>query len=309
MSARITVAGVTSLYVSAAVDGFPLEYAPSSRPGWMELGVSGAAGHIARVQRALGDEVRLCSPVGRDGAGLLIRRELARLGLLGAGIVPAAASSMGVVLVDGAGRRMGLPHLRPADVSGYPFEVLREQARGADLLVLTNARFVRPLVPDAAGLGVPIAVDVHRIADPDDAYDRPWLERAEIVFCSHERVGDPRAWVAAVLGRYPRCRMVGVGMGARGALLGLRGGALVTVDAVTPRPPVNTSGAGDSLFATFLHVLLRTGDPVEALRCGVVQAGWKIGHRVPAGASLAAADLAALRRSLRPPTALGRWDR
>ncbi|MQY06559.1 carbohydrate kinase family protein [Actinomadura macrotermitis] len=308
MSAAIVVAGVTSLYVSAAVPEFPLRYRPSLTPDWMGAGVSGAAGHIARVQRALGDQVRLCSPVGRDAAGLLIRAELGRLGLLGPGVVEAAESSMGVVLVDPDGRRMGLPHLTPVARVAYPAHVLHGLARGADLLVLTNAKFVRPLVPEAAALGVPVAVDVHRVADHDDAYNRPWLEAADIVFCSHERLADPRAWVAGLFARYPRCRLAGVGLGARGAMLGLRDGRLVTVAAVTPGAVVNTAGAGDTLFATFLSELLRTGDAPAALRAGVVQAGWKITHRVPAAASLSRAELAERCRAA-PRAVPARWDR
>ncbi|MFB4296494.1 carbohydrate kinase family protein [Actinomadura sp. NTSP31] len=309
MTAAIVVAGVVSLYVSAAVGEFPVRYAPSRRPGWMEAGVSGAAGHIARVQRMLGDDVRLCAPVGRDAAGLLIRGELGRLGLAGPGIVDSPASCLGLVLVGPGGRRMGLPHLAPADRIAYPFELLAEQARGADMAVLTNARFVRPLVPRAAGLAVPIAVDVHRIADPADEYDRPWLEHADVVFCSHERIGEPRAWIAALFARHRRCRMVGVGRGPRGALLGLRDGTLIAVEAVTPGAPVNTSGAGDALFATFLHVLLDTGDPVAALRSGVVHAGWKIAHRLPVAASLPPPELAALLDAAPPEARVGRWDR
>src|SRR5690606_9354518 len=127
-------------------------------------------------------------------------------------VVGSRASSCGLVLVDRHGRRMGMPHLAPVDRVAYPFGILREQARDAALLVLTTARFVRPLVAPAATLDVPIAVDVHLIADPDDAYARPWLEQARIVFCSHERLRDPAAWPAALFARYRRCAMVGIGL-------------------------------------------------------------------------------------------------
>ncbi|WP_157408023.1 carbohydrate kinase family protein [Actinomadura atramentaria] len=309
MSARIVVAGVASLYASVGVNGFPLGYASTSAPRWMEFGVSGTATHVARVQRSLGDGVRLCCPVGGGVAGAVIRNELCRLGLDGPGVVASPESSLGLVLVGPDGKRMGMPHVDPVDRFPYPFDVLREQARDADLLVLTNARFVRPLVAAAARLGPPIAVDVHRLAGLGDDYDRPWLDRAEIVFCSDERLGDPLAWLPAMFARYPRCRVAGVGLGARGALVGLRDGRLVEVGAVTPRPPVNTSGAGDALFATFVSTLLRLGDPVAALQAGVLHAGWKIGHRLPAAVSLDAAELDALRRASPPPTAVRRWDR
>jgi sugar/nucleoside kinase (ribokinase family) len=309
MSATIVVAGVVSLYMSVSVREFPVRYESSARPLWAGSGMAGVAGHVARVQRALGNEVRLCTLVGRDTAGEAIRAELRRDGLDGPGVVASPSSSLGLVLVGPDGRRMGLPHLAPVNHAAYPYEVLREQARGADLLVLTNAKFVRPLVAPAAGLGVPIAVDVHLVSDPGGEYNRPWLERARIVFCSHERLPDPRAWVAELFRRYPRCRVAGVGLGARGAMVGLRDGRLIEVRAVPRRRVVNTSGAGDALFATFLDGWLRHGDAVTALRDGVLHASWKIGHRTPAAVSLTGARLAELRARTPPPVVEGRWDR
>ena len=309
MSTRIVVAGASSCYTTVAVDAFPVPYSPTCPPAWAAVGVSGAGVHIARVQRALGCDVRLCTVVGRDAAGSVIRAELGRDGLLGAGVVASETSSSGVVLVGRDGRRMGLPHLAPVDRFAYPFDVLREQARGAALLVLTTARFVRPLIPPAAALDVPVAVDVHLIGGPDDEYARPWLEHSRIVFCSHERLRDPRGWMAGLFGRYRRPEMAGVGLGAGGALLGLRDGTLVRVAAAPPPRVVNTSGAGDVLFATFLAEWLRAGDPVRALQGAVLHAGWKIGHRLPAAASLTAARLAELRASAPPAVTLGRWDR
>jgi sugar/nucleoside kinase (ribokinase family) len=308
MSARIVVAGVVSLYISINVRSFPVRYEPSARPLWARSGTAGVASHVARVHRALDNDVRLCTLVGRDTAGEAIRAELARDGLDGPGVIESPSSSLGVVLVDPSGRRMGMPHLSELDRIEYPFEVLREQAEGADLMVLTNAKFVRPLLPRAAALGVPIAVDVHLIDDLDSEYNRPWLERARVVFCSHERLSDPRGWVAELLRRHPQCEVAGVGMGARGALAGLRDGRIVQVRAVPPARVVNTSGAGDALFATFLDGWLRHGDAGAALRDGVLHASWKVGHRQPASVSLSHAELDALRHATAPPVVAGRWD-
>ncbi|GAA4238409.1 hypothetical protein GCM10022254_54230 [Actinomadura meridiana] len=310
MTVKTVVAGASSCYTTVRVDGFPLAYRPTSPPAWAQVSVSGAAAHIAKVQAALGCDVRLCTVVGQDVAGEVIRSELGRAGLLGTGVVASECSSPGIVLVDGNGRRMGLPYLSPVDRFAYPFAVLREQARDADLLVLTNARFVRPLVAPAAALGIPIAVDVHLIADLDDEYDRPWLERAQIVFSSHELLPGPyEAWISGVFARYRQCEMVGIGLGPGGALLGLRGGTLIRVAAAPPPEVVNTSGAGDALFATFLAEWLREGCPVAALQGAVLHSGWKIGHPLPATVSLPPGRLDALRESAPPATRVGRWDR
>ncbi|MEO3810637.1 carbohydrate kinase family protein [Sphaerisporangium sp. B11E5] len=295
MGRTIVVAGVVSFYMTLGVRELPPPYASISTPRWSAAGVSGAAGHIARVLRTLGDDVRLCSVVGRDLFGAVIRDELGGLGLYGPGVVESERSSAGVVLAGPGGRRMGFPCLEPVNGVRYPPATFEAQARKADLLVLTNAKFVRELVPRAAGLGVPIAVDAHLISDLGDPYNRPWLEAATIVFCSHERLPcRPDDWAFGLLRRYPRCAVVGVGLGAEGALVAMRDGRRIRVDAVTPRTVINTAGAGDAMFATFLHYMCDDGDPVRAARYAVTHAGWKIGDRAPVTVSLTREELSAL---------------
>jgi sugar/nucleoside kinase (ribokinase family) len=308
MPSKIVVVGVASVYMSVGVEELPVRYAAKARPRWMRHGVTGVGDHVAQILHTLGNDVRLCTIAGRDEAGLAIRAHLSDCGLLGEGVID-GASSLGVVLVAPDGSRMGYPYLAAVNAIEYPADVFCRQADGADLAVLTNARFVRPLVEPAARLGVPIAVDVHVIADLDDEYNRPWLEVADIVFCSHERLGcAPEDWVRAVFRRYPGCAVVGVGSGPRGCLLGLRDGRLIEVAAVAVRGVVSTSGAGDALFASFLHGWLATGNPVEAIEAAVLHAGWKIGDSFPSASSLTEADLARLRASHPVRALVRRWD-
>jgi sugar/nucleoside kinase (ribokinase family) len=307
---RVVVVGVASLYVAAGVGEFPLEYAPGAVPDWMRVGSTGTAAHVAKVLKALGDEVRLCTLAGTDPAGLAVRADLHASGLSGEGVVDAGATSLGVVLVAPDGSRMGFPYTAVVNAVGYPVETFRRLAAGADLAVLTAARFTRPLIQYAERLPVRIAVDVHLISDIDDSHSRPWLEAADIVFCSHERLPcEPQEWVARVFARYPGCEVAGVGQGADGAIVGLRDGTLVRAEAVAPRGVVNTSGAGDALFASFLHGWLATGNPVDALKAAVLHAGWKVGDPLPGVASLTEAELAALSQAHQVKATVGRWVR
>jgi acarbose 7IV-phosphotransferase len=274
MPNKIVVAGVTSLYMSVGVEEFPLSYVPSRTPVWMRADVTGSAGHIAKVLRALGDEVRLCTLAGSDPAGLAIRTDLHRRGLLGRGVIDADAGSLGVVLVGPDGQRMGFPYLAAVSAVEYPVEVFRREADGADLAILTNARFVQPLLRHAQQLGIPVAVDTHLISDVSDDYNRPWLEVADIVFCSHERLPcAPAEWAARVFASYPGCQIAGIGQGPDGCLLALRDGMLVHAAGLAPRGVVSTAGAGDALFASFLHSWLATGNPAVALETAVLHAG------------------------------------
>jgi sugar/nucleoside kinase (ribokinase family) len=308
--ARIVVVGVASLYLSAGVGEFPLESTPGAAPDWMRAGVAGSAAHIAKVLSALGDEVRLCTLAGTDPAGLAVRADLRASGLSEEGVIDAGATSLGVALIAPDGSRMGFPYTAVVNAVGYPLETFRRLAAGADLAVLTSARFTRPLIRWAEHASIPIAVDVHLISDVDDSRSRPWLEAADIVFCSHERLPcSPDEWVARVFARYPGCEVVGIGKGADGAILGLRDGTLVRAKAVGPRGVVSTSGAGDALFASFLHGWLATGNPVDALQTAVLHAGWKIGDPTPGAASLTEAELTELSQAHQVRMAVGFWGR
>lgn len=305
---KIVVAGVASLYMAMGVEEFPLCYRSACSPTWLGTGVSGAGHRIAQILQTLGNEVRLCTVVGRDLPGILIRAELLAAGLLGPGAVDVRASSLGVTLVAPDGRHMGYPYLAALNSVEYPEEVFLQIAHGAELAVLTNTRFARSLPKYARQLSIPIAVDVHHIADINDVYNRPWMQAADILFCSHERLPcPPSEWVRQIFVSYPRCSVVGIGCGGDGCVLGLRSGLLAKVDAVAPRAVVNTAGAGDTLFASFLHSWLTTGNAVRAVEQAVLYAGWKVGGKFSWDALLTTAELDQLRAVYPVRATVGRW--
>jgi acarbose 7IV-phosphotransferase len=309
MSSKIVVVGVTSLYMSVSVGEFPIPYQPTRSPDWLRVGVAGAGYHIAGTLRTLGNDVTLCTFAGRDLSGAFIRAELRGSGLLGPSVVETHASSLGVVLADRDGRRMGLPHLAMVKVVEYPAATLCRSLQGADLAVFTNIRFARPLLQHARRLGVPIAVDVHLIADVDDDYNAPWLEVADIIFCSHERLQGmtPAKWVRSIFNRYPGCAIIAIGCGSSGCILGLPDGDLVRVPAVAPRGVISTAGAGDTLFASFIHGWLATGNPVRSIERAVLYAGWAVGDSFPCAAMLTIEQLDALEAACGVRAVISRW--
>src|ERR1700728_3430540 len=130
--ARVVVVGVASLYMSAGIGEFPVEYTPGSAPDWMRAGVTGSAAHIAKVLSRLGEDVRLCTLIGTDPAGLAIRADLRSNGLSGDGVIDGGATSLGIVLVAADGNRMGFPYLAAVNAVGYPIETFHRLAEGAD---------------------------------------------------------------------------------------------------------------------------------------------------------------------------------
>ena len=81
-------------------------------------------------------------------------------------------------------------------------------------------------------------------------------------------------------------------LGGKGALLAVKDDNFVErIPAVSTRPIINTIGAGDSLFSSFIHVFSETNDPYLAMRKAVVFASYKIGETGAAQGFLTAVAL------------------
>ena len=167
--------------------------------------------------------------------------------------------------------------------------------------MLCNINFSRPFLARARAQGIPVATDVHTIADLDDPYNRNFMAAASILFMSDEGLPcTAEDWVRRLWNRYGT-EVVVVGLGAQGALLGVRRDRfLERLPAVQTRPIVNTIGAGDALFSAFVHGYVATGDPYAALQRAVVFASYKIGETSASQGFLDEAALVRLCAALAP---------
>jgi ribokinase len=165
---------------------------------------------------------------------------------------------------------------------------------GCDLAVLANIDWTRPLLARAAAAGVPIATDLHDVRSPDDPYDADYLDHAAVLFLSGEHLPDAPDAFAGRLRRRIDPDVIGIGLGSRGALVAPRGSSPTLVPAPAVRPVVSTIGAGDALFAAFLHFRSRLGDPVAAMRRAVAFAAWKVGEASGSAGFLSEAAMEAL---------------
>lgn len=292
----ILVSGHINIETTLRVAGFPLAYNPVNYPFFgIHSSVAGVGYNVAKALTTLGETVRLLSMVGRDMAAEQVRGALAALPLSDEWVESGVAeTAQSVILYDESGRRQIHADLKDIQAQRYPEARLEAALAGCGLCVLGNINYSRPFLAHAQQAGVPIATDVHAIADLEDEYNRDFMAAATILFMSHERLPmPPVAWARALLARYAP-EIVVIGLGDEGALLAVRrDGFIGRLPAAQTRPVVNTIGAGDALFAAFLHRYHRSGDPYDALRCAVVFASYKVGS---VGAAEGFADAALLAR-------------
>ena len=275
----ILVAGLINIETTLRVEGFPIVYEPVRYPFYgVSSSVSGVGYNVAKALGALGEDVRLAAMIGRDDAGQLVYRRLRADGIAAGFVIDELEQTpQSVILYDAEGRRQINVDLKDIQDRGYPPALFEQAAQGCPCAVLCNINFARPFLDVMQARGVPIATDVHAIADLDDDYNRDYMRAAQILFMSDERLPcPPEDWVRRVWERY-KAEIVVVGLGAQGALLGVRSAdCLERLPAVQTRPIVSTIGAGDALFACFVALYHRTGDPYLALRKAMVFASYKI---------------------------------
>jgi acarbose 7IV-phosphotransferase len=290
----LLVSGLVNLETTLQVDAFPVTYYPVRYAFFgVNSTVSGVGFNIARALDTLGNRVRLLSLIGQDLPGQMVRATVAGAALPGDFILDELAQTpQSVILYDAQGARQAHTDLKDIQERSYPQEQFEQALLDCSLAVLCNINFSRPFLALARQAGVPVATDVHAISDLDDPYNRDFMQAADILFMSHERLPCPPAeWVRRLRARYDPEVLV-IGLGAGGALLSVRGdSSWEHLPAVRTRPVVSTVGAGDALFSCFVDYYNRTRDPYGAIRRAMLFASYKIGETAGSAGFLSAQEL------------------
>jgi ribokinase len=291
---RILVSGLINIETTLRVDAFPLTYEPVRYPFFgIKSTVSGVGYNIASALRTLGNDVDFLSIIGHDTASDVVRHALVQDSLSDRFIVdnmPYTAQS--VIIYDSTGRRQIHTDLKDIQERLYPVSLFKQALQRCSLAVLCNINYNRSLLALAKEAALPVATDVHTIAEIEDEYNRDYMAAADILFLSDERLPNaPEAFVRQLQDCYDTAVIV-VGLGSKGALLAVKADNFIgRIAAVPTRPIVNTIGAGDALFSSFVHVYQQQGDPYDAIRKAVVFASYKIGTSGAAEGFLSAAAL------------------
>lgn len=278
---RFLISGHINIETTLQIERFPLVYEPVCYPFFgVNSTVSGVGYNVAMALQQLGGSVSLLSIIGDDLLGQLVQQQLTQAELSTQYLVtsmPQTAQS--VILYDASGQRQIHTDLKHVQEQTYPPALFAEALTACDIAVLCNINYSRPLLAQARQANKLIATDVHAIYDLHDAYNADFMAAADILFMSHEKLPcPPEEWARQVQDHYQTAIIV-IGLGSEGALLAVREDALMErVPAVYTRPVVNTVGAGDALFSSFLWRYAQTKDPYEALRSSMVFASYKIGE-------------------------------
>ena len=273
----VVVAGICNVEVTCPVT-FPVEFTSSRfATDEIEVRVSGVGYNVALGLARLGSRVRLATFLSSDFLSSVIRRQIeANIGFIH--ISPCEDSPRSIVLYSSDGRRSVITDLR--DVASKPQLAHlnpNEALVGARLLALGNIAANRDLIVPAQVRGIPIATDLQSIRSADDPHNVPFLRAADIVFMSNDNFIDREAELLQSCRAQNARAIIAIGLGSKGVLLHEpHSTSPVHLPAYTRGRVVNTSGAGDALFAAFLDGVCRGLPAVRALERAVVFAGAKV---------------------------------
>ena len=298
---RVIIAGLINVETTVKVHGFPIPYFPIDfTTDGISTGISGVGYNLARAFQKLGDQVAILSYTGEDEERHRIERELGKHGIDTKGIKKELKKTpQSLILYDLDGRRQCYCDLKDIQEHTYQEEDMIEEFAQADLLCACNINFSRPLLQEAKKRNICIATDVHVIGDIEDEYNKEFMEAADILFLSDENISDSKEEFMIRLKNRYSCKIIIMGLGKEGALLYSReNDELIRIGAVTTRNVINTVGAGDSLFSSFLHCYIKGMSAIDALKYAITFASYKIGDNGGAVGFLTEEELFSLSKQL-----------
>jgi ribokinase len=277
---KILVSGLINIETTLRIDQFPLHYFPVTYPFYgVQSTLSGVGYNLAKALTILGNNVNFLSLIGKDFYEPIIRAECSTIGISDQYLLSELAqTAQSVIIYEKSGRRQIHTDLKDIQERQYPTDLFEQAISECDLCALCNINFNRHLLEITRVKNKMIATDVHAIQDLHDPYNRDFMAAADILFLSHEQLTiSPQAFIQALWDHYQN-RIIVVGLGDQGAMLGIRETrSILQIPAIKTRPILNTIGAGDALFSAFLHTFQTTRDPIQSLQKAILFSSYKIG--------------------------------
>ncbi|MGN0329863.1 MAG: carbohydrate kinase family protein [Kineothrix sp.] len=277
---KFMVAGIVQKETIVRVDKIPLEYTGvTGKPDTIFISMGGDAYNESLALQWLGNSVDFMTMLGKDESMELINPPGCEVRLVTDYVLPILKDTpTAVVLYDNSRRQQIFEDVKDIRDASYDLELFRDRAARAELLVVSNANFCRPLMQIGKELRKPIAVNIRQYQEEKVCYNEDFLKAADILYVSDDHlIREPYEFVKSLAVRY-RPAIILLGQGAEGLILYDRHKNIIAhYDTVKTHGIVSTVGAGNALFSCFLHFYNITHDSVYAVKNALLFASYKIG--------------------------------
>lgn len=274
---RILVVGVINLETSLQINEFPIKYNSLNFVNdKISSNLGGVGFNIVKSLSILGSTVRLSTLTAGDIIGELIdfklqneNIEINRLNIL-------SGTPQSVVIYDKDGKRQINTDLKDIHLkTDIDSNHILNSLENISFAVLTNVVYSKSFVKHCIERNIPFATDLQAIDHYSNEYNNIFMRHAEILFLSNDNLKCPEEeFINYVFDNY-KAKIVCIGQGKEGLLLGIRNQGIKKYDAPQVEV-VNSIGAGDALFSSFLHFYLKGQDPNIAIKKSLIFVGEKL---------------------------------
>lgn len=277
---KILVAGILQEETIVKVDKIPIKNQPvTDMFNSIHTGIGGDAYNEAIALKWLGDEVDFFTLIGKYDSPKIVNPPSSEVHLDTDYILPkAGATPAAVIFYDKERNQQIFEDIKNLREVKYDLSLFMQALPGADLVVLANANFCKPMLHAAMEAGKKIAVNIRNFKYRTETYNEEFLEAADILYLSDDNIDDdPYDFCKYIVEKY-KTEILIYGMGAAGVLLySNKLDTYVLYKPVKTNEIVNTVGAGNALFSCFLHYYNQTGDSTFSIRNALLFASYKIG--------------------------------
>ena len=278
---KFMVAGFVQFETIVKVDDLPLPYKEfESIPETINTDIGGAGFNEAMALRWLGDEVDFMSMVAKNMSRSQIHAYLEKNEVnLSTDYVLQKLDGMptSVVLYKTSGKKQIFEDVKDIRTVEYDFDLFERQIQDKDMVLISNCNFCRPVLALAKKYNTPIALNVRSMRAEKIANKADFLAAADIVYISDDDLeGDPYDCINECRKKYDP-EIIIMGMGDRGVILYMReDNSVIEYKPVKTYEVVNTVGAGNAIFSSFLHYYVKTKDARDAIKNALLFVSYKI---------------------------------
>jgi ribokinase len=287
------VSGHIGIEITAKIGRFPIEYTPIEYEFYgVNTTVASVGYNIVKAIKTLGGEPIFFSVTGNDIYRDIIKNEMENLGINTGYVLPIAEKTSQSVILYNENKRKIICDLKNVQEIKYPIEKIDGIIDTIDIAVLCNINYSRELLKKVKSYGKTIATDVHVLDDINDKYSGDFMAYSDILFLSNEKItGKEKEFLKKIIETYNN-KIIAIGLGEKGVLMYIREeNKIKQYPAVKTRDVVNTIGAGDALFSSFIYFYNKTKDPHYAIEKAIIFASYKIGENGAAQGFLSEEEL------------------
>ena len=278
---KFMVAGFVQMETIVKVDGFPLSYKQfESIPDIINTSIGGAGVNEAMALKWLGNDVDFMSMVSRHMSKEQIESYLKinEVDVSPEYVLPLLDGMPTSVILYSKGKKQTFEDVKDIRHVDYDAKLLESHIQDKDMVLISNCNFCRPIIALAKKYNKPLALNVRSMRAEKIVNKEDFLKAADILYISDDDIEeDPYDCIKSCKEKYDP-EIVIMGVGEDGVIIYTReDNSFIDYKPVQTNEIVNTIGAGNALFSSFLHYYVKTKNPREAIKNALLFASYKIG--------------------------------